>query len=380
MGFRDFTLKPVKKDLVKGDLSAHDKAVSFVIFALILIILLQVGYKWVNSWLYFRRVQVVVAEESKVDSVLSTEGIIVRNEKVVFSDDAGMVLGKIPEGDRIHVGGEVVTIVTDYSEPPETKEAEEPHQIVQYYESARDWILDMFFIEREPHIHEAEENDSRYSNVDNAVSVESPAAGLVSYQIDGLEERYLPGYPYDLLQRYKELEDKPAEGDSIERNTIVSRGSPVFRIVDNYEWFYSIAVDHETGRRIGNRNNVEVTFSFAPDDPVSGYQVDLNMDRDSGLTFVTYRFRRQLPGFTRHRWVEADIKYHTVSGIKVPSRAIFQGSDNEEGLFLNDRGIVVYRPVTILYQGDDFNLVEGINPESIVITRPDLVQEGQRLE
>ena len=379
MGFRDFTLKPVSKNLDRRDLSVHDKAVSFVIFALILIIFLQVGYKWVNSWLYFHRVQVVVAEESNVDSILSTEGIIIRNEKVIFSENAGMVLGKIPEGDRIHVGGEVVTIVTDYTEVPETKEEEDPNRLVEYYESARDWILDMFFIEREPHIQETEDNDTRYSNLGDAISVESPFAGLVSYQIDGLEERYVPEFPYELLQRYKETEDKPSEGDSIERNMIINRGSPIFKIVDNYEWFFSIAVDHETGRRIGNRNNVEVTFSFAPDEQVSGYKVDIEMDRDSGLTFLTYRFRRQLPGFTRQRWVEADIKYHTVSGVEVPDRAIFQDGE-EYGLFLNDRGIVVYRPVELLYRGEDFVLIEGINPESIVITRPDLVQEGQRLE
>ncbi len=381
MGFRDFALKPLKKGLVRKELSLHEKVVSFIVFVLLFLILMQVTYKWVNSWLYFRRVQVVVAEESSVDSVLKTEGIIVRNEKVVFSDNAGMVLGKIPEGDRVHVGGEVITMIPDYFEAPEAVEEEEPHQVVKFFQAVRDWIYDKFFIARDTPVKDGvAESDINYSEFGDVIPVDSPIAGLVSYQIDGLEERYIPDYPYDLLQRYRQYEDKPAEGQSIDRYTIVPRGSPIFKIVDNYEWFFSIAVDHETGRLIGNRNNVEVTFSFAPDDPVSGYKVDLEMDRDSGLTFVTYRFRRQLPGFSRYRWVDADIKYHTVQGVKVPSRAVFKDSDGEEGLYLNDQGIVIYKQVKVIYREKEFFLIEGINPESIVITRPDLVQEGQLLE
>lgn len=362
----------------KKKLPGRERFTSIIILAVLSLLFLQIGYQWVNSWLYFRRVQIVVAEPGSVDSVINVEGIIARHEEVVRSSDTGAILGKIPEGDRVPVGGEVLTIFPDYEEPDSVAEDEDISIIVYYYNVVKDWLRDIFFLDGDFDEDESGEIDVHLSAQSESISVQSPQAGIVSYEIDGLENLFLPEYPYDLLRKGREKEEPVGETPAIRRD-FVSEGEPLFKIVDNWEWFFSVAVDYETGTGLRNRNSVKITFSFLPDEAINAFLVDTETDRDADLIFLTYRISRQVPGFSRYRWAEAEINYDTYEGIKVPAGAIME-SEGEEGVFLNERGRVVFYPLDIIYKDDEKVIADGITPNSIIITRPDLVTEGQRLE
>ena len=49
------------------------------------------------------------------------------------------------------------------------------------------------------------------------------------------------------------------------------------------------------------------------------------------------------------------------------------------GVFLNRGGRVRFNEVTVIRIQDDEAMVEGLEPGSMVIARPALVEEGQRL-
>ncbi len=362
----------------KKKLPDREKLVAIIILLVLSLLFLQVGYQWVNSWLYFRRVQVAVADTGSIDLTKHVKGIITRHEEVVNSSHTGIILGKLPEGDRVPVDGEVLTLFPDYGETETTVGDEEDISVfVFYYNIIRDWFRNIFFLEGDFDEDNIEEVNIHLSQKGESISVKSPQAGIVSYEIDGLEDTYLPEYPYNLLLEGREPD--PIDGQGDEKSYFIAEGEPIFKIVDNWEWFFSIVVDSETGKKLENHKNINLTLSFFPNEVVNAYMVDNQMEIDEDLMFITYRIRRQVPGFTRYRWVEADINYMSHEGIKVPRSAIIH-LDGDSGVYLNENGRVVFHPLEIIHKDDSMAIVDGINPNSIVIIRPDLVNEGQRLE
>ena len=360
----------------KKKLPSHEKKVSWLVLAVFAFILIMVGYHWIDSWLYFRRVQVVAAREEVIDSNLEVQGVISRYEEPVPATEGGVVLGKVPEGERVPVDGEVLTLLPDY--PQDSLDAKEPEEgagwFASTYESIKNWILDMFG-EVDDDEEEDEEEGMHFSDIEEYHSVKSPHAGMVSYSLDGWENEFIPEYPYDLLMEGEVA--RAAEG--LDRKDVVKEGENVFKIVDNWKWYFSLTVDIDKGRTLANKGGAKLTFSFAPDNTVQGSLVDVQNEADMGKTFLTYQINRQIPGFTRHRWAEVELNYRSYEGIKVPEEALVQKED-ELGVYLNRAGVVTYQPVEVIYQQGEKVLVEELSPGSMVITRPDMVSEGQRLD
>lgn len=361
----------------KKNKPGRDKIIYFVVLGILLLLFIQVGYQWANSWLYFRRVQIAVAEEGTMDSLVNVSGVITRDETVVTSPVTGFVLGKIPEGERVPVGGEVVTVLPDYYEQDDNDEPGDNQNAFQfYYQKFKTWFESLFATNDRTKNGKNDEIDAMPDPKGyESVSIRSPRAGVVSYSIDGWEEKYLPDYPYDLLAEGHEV----PEQDIPEKREYVAEGEPLFKLVNNWEWFFSFALGRKEGEIMANRKNVDITFSFFPHEPIRARLVDIQMEPEAEKVFLTYKISRQIPGFTRYRWAEAEISYHTYEGIKIPRSAIID-EEGATGVFLNDKGIVVYYPVNIIYEADYDVIVDGIPPNSIVIIRPDLVNEGQRLE
>ncbi|NLZ28469.1 MAG: hypothetical protein GX887_05830 [Firmicutes bacterium] len=349
----------------------------FVVLGLLLLLLALVGYQWMDSWFYFRRVQITVAEEGAMDSCVSVTGIITRDETVVPSPVTGFILGKIPEGERVSVGGEVVTVIPGLYEPDDGNETGDDRRGFKFYfQKLKTWLMSLFASGEQ--LEEEENGDIETlsgSKGYESIPVRSPMAGVVSYSIDGLEEKYLSGYPYDLLAP----ENGEVGQDVPPKKEFVAEGESLFKLVNNWEWFFSVVLEGEEREIMARRKEVNIVFSFFPNEPIQAVLVDMEEEPEARKTYFTYRISRQIPGFTRYRQAEAEINYYTYEGIKIPHSAIIE-DEGVTGVYLNDKGIVAYYPVDIIYETDYDVIVDGIPPNSIVIIRPELVKEGQRME
>ena len=65
-------------------------------------------------------------------------------------------------------------------------------------------------------------------------------------------------------------------------------------------------------------------------------------------------------------------------GVIIPAGALVE-REGATGIYLNQGGKVKFKEVTVTRCMDERALVEGIEPGSMVIARPELVEEGQRL-
>ena len=345
-------------------------AVFYILLLLALVILVQLGYHWLGEQFQSWRLGVVQAESGYMLQQAELTGIVTRHETIVQAPVDGVIIQLAAVGERVPVGYTLARI--GQLSPADMQillDAEEPElgeelwgRIQQYWQE--------FFPE------EGEESPGTAENMPvftDIVVIESAEAGFVSYYRDTWENQN------ELLYISPEdLELTVPTGTYTVEGDLVRRGQPILKVVDNWQWYFNAVLPIHPGRLIAALQSAELTFEFAPGEPVAAELVNQEIDEAAQEVRLTYLIDKQLPGFDLVRVTRAALLYEQKSGIIVPEEAVFS-KDNITGVYLNQSGRVVFMPVEVVEKQADKVMVEGLQPHSLIITRPELVTEGQRL-
>jgi len=368
----------------KFSIKLFGQAFIFYLFLLlILLLLIQLGYHWLGEQFLAWRLQIVAAERGYMRQEKVVGGLITRREKVTTSPAGGEIVSLTSGSERIKAGTDIMVIrIIPLHENESTVDGEQENYnrsniwdtIVSQWQHISGSDLSDTENQTLTEIRETESEqpsdklDDRYY-----ITLISDVSGFLSYHIDGWEHYQGP--------LYYEAESFPGpllEEHEIKAGTIVRYGEPLYKIVDNWHWFYSIVLSVHPGQTLAGFDTVTIEFDFAPGTEVKAYLEQSEFDEDKQQVKLCYRVERQLPGFDRARWTGATLLFSQYYGTIIPGEAIFS-KNGTKGVYLNQGGRVVFYPVIIKQQSGDKVMVEGISINSMVITRPDLVEEGQRL-
>lgn len=354
-------------------LEKREKAFFLIVLVLLGFLLFQLAYSWLGPWIVAKRLKVFEAGTGVIENPVTVEGMITRREWVVKSPVEGVLLERFSPGQRIPVGGRAA--VFDLATGDYGQEETDSKTV---WSRIKDWTYEQFDTGSENG--EPLDTGGLLSSTEESLYyLTSPFSGVVSYHLDGHEHIAPFHFPY----RY--MVNGPGKGINVHEvieNTLIREGEPVFKVVDNLEWYFSVVLkrDHpqaKPGSSIIIRERIRMAFSFYPGEYVDAEQVDFQRTGE-GDVYLTYRITRQLPGFENHRLVEAVLIADTYQGIIVPVKALWD-HDGKTGVFVSDAGMVVFYPVRVIYSRGNRAVVNGISPGQPVISRPELVQEGQRL-
>ncbi len=329
----------------------------YVLLLLALVVIVQVGYHWLGEQFLAWRLQVVTAEQGSLEQTVEVEGVVTRSEKIVRAPVHGVILELAEAGERIPVGKNLARIGVLRDPYPPEQEIEETGDSVENIAE-----------ENEPGQEEPSPED-----FEEIVTVTSVKAGLLSYHIDGLENR---DGPYYLAG--ENMAEKIPEPSVTATGDRIRAGQPLLKIVDNWKWYYSIVLPLHPGRSMAADNDAEIVFDFAPEVPVRAKLDHSEIDEEKKEVRLTYLVEKQLAGFETARLAGATLVYSRQEGLIIPAEAIFE-KNRTPGVFLNQGGRVAFQPVTVVEKKGDRALVEGLAPRSLVITRHELVEEGRRL-
>ncbi len=331
--------------------------VFYVLLLLALVVIVQVGYHWLGEQFLAWRLQVVTARAGIMEQEQEVEGLITRTEKVITAPVHGVILELAEDGKRVPAGKKLARIgVTAEPPPPLLEDGEE----------------------EAPGDNDGGENgrsgdEPEPGDFEEIISVSSDRAGLLSYYIDGLENREGPFFIGG-----ENLAEKVPEGALTSKYDRIRAGEPLLKLVNNWKWHYSITVPLYPGRSIASEREVELNFDFTSEGPVRAELFHSEIDEEKNEVRLTYLVEKQLAGFAEARHAEATLFYSRQEGVIVPAEAVFK-KNRETGVFINRGGRVVFQPVTVVARKDDRTMVEGLEPQSLVITRHELVEEGRRL-
>jgi len=302
-------------------------------FLLITIVLLAVLGAWFGGRKLAAKllVETVIAYEDVLEQTLNVDGVLVREENVVAAPTSGTLRWLVQEGERVPSGYPVAEITTVGG---------------------------------------------------SVVTVTAPQPGIMVPQLDGFEQILQPHglsqIDPALLQKQAQEEEADEEKTEGTAEAFVLKGSFLFKIVDNFPWYYVAQFEGNRFIKLEEQSKVAISFSFAGEEvePVAARITEIRTEED--LVTVVFQLQEEVDGYYRERFTRADIIYARARGIILPASALIL-RDDEVGVYVLIKSKVRYRKVEVLETYDDQVVVDGIQPGLPVIINPSWVEEGQQI-
>lgn len=174
----------------------------------------------------------------------------------------------------------------------------------------------------------------------------APIGGIVSYRVDGLEEKLS-------VDKFNEITEKYLRDLDLKSGKIVTTSNECGKVIDNFKCYIAVtmnsknAMSAEVGKTVNLRisNNEEYEAKIA------------KINEESGKRTIIFEIRNVTEDLINHRKIVVDVIWWDVSGLKVPKQALTQ----ENGLYYvtrNKAGIQTKLLVKIKRQTDKFAIIE----------------------
>ncbi|MGM9662579.1 MAG: HlyD family efflux transporter periplasmic adaptor subunit [Oscillospiraceae bacterium] len=186
----------------------------------------------------------------------------------------------------------------------------------------------------------------------SAREITAPAAGIYSASVDGYETVLTPETAGDLCP--SELSALQPAGET---------ASSLGKLIGSAVWYYVAAVDAETAGRLQTGRSVTMRFSGALTGDISCRVLSVGPEEDGKCT-VLVSCDDYLSSMTRLRKAEAEIVFDSWSGLKVPKKALRVDENGQTGVYCVMGLAARFKPVSIVYTGEDYCLVEADEPKS----------------
>lgn len=372
------------------------------------------AYFGVQGYLYFTDpLSTTLAYNYQVEESVSLSGYVARTEQVLEDDVSGLLRLQRSEGERVSRGGTVAAVYADQASLDRQAEIDALTTRIEQLEYAQEAalgsevslkldaqimqsILDYRSSLAEDRLVKAEEHggklrnlvlkrDYTYSETEDLSGqitelrtqlkevraraagsvryITAPAAGLYSAVVDGYETVLTP----------ESLEDiTPSRLTAVRADSGVR--SSVGKLILGDTWYYAAVMsagEAEELRENGGSLTLRFTKSVERDLPV---ELAFVGPEENGRAVAVFRGETYLSLLTLLRQQSAQVIFHTVEGIRVPKEAlriVTSTAENEDGIPETTQTTGVYcvvgmearfKPVEVVYTGDNFVLVRSAAP------------------
>lgn len=369
----------------------------------------------------------ILPEKGTLINTISTEGVLIKHETVIKANNNGIVEHSSIEGERIAAGTEVANInsLTDTSSlRQELVQIEESIEALEKsttetsllimekekIETVKDDLVlqlqnmiisgqydKIYILKEQLALYEDKAKDVSFTNTlvgqslenliikkenineeinKNHIKYYTSHGGIISYNIDGYEEVFLPkefeNYTYDKLKIDSNIPiDKGYETITI--------GQPICKVIDNFQWFLALKIeDIKEIEDFKVNNTLKIKFKDS-DEEQNGKIIAINFSGNKAIIIV--ELNNMLHNYYNIRFSEVDIIKSKKDGYKIPTEAIID-KNSEQGVYIKDKsGIVKFRKLTII--GQDLNYtyvdVDDIGLFDEIFISPKNIKEGQIL-
>lgn len=339
----------------------------------------------------------VLPEIGILYSKIAGQGFIIKNETVYKSEGSGQLNFLVNEGERVPVGVEIATIsqLKDTSKlKQELIQIEQRIKTLSINEKSSDdkslseaELIEQGLIEdiqlniSNKNFVDIQSNKEEFNIIDNKslqdntlldqsldalkekrdllnkqinsnnLKCYSKISGIVSYDIDGYEEVYIPkefeNYTYDKLI-INQNNDK--ETNSLD----IAVGNPMFKIINNYEWYLAIKIEDKIDVE---KYEIGQTILFELEDgkELKGRMISKNITNNNAV--VVLKLTDYLHNYYNIRNIRLDIINYKKEGFKIPTKVIFE-KEGEKGVYIKEiNGIVKFRRIAILGEEGDYTYI-----------------------
>lgn len=190
----------------------------------------------------------------------------------------------------------------------------------------------------------------------------SSKAGIVSYQLDGLE---------DIFTVNKIDEYKPSDFRIIEVNKTnlaekkeVKYGEPVYKIINNFTWNMMTEIDAKDMDKLEEGKIIYIRINNGDKKIISRI---VKLAKKNDKYFMILKLTEYFHEYYNERYLDVQIIKNTFEGLMIPNKSITE-KDGIKGVYIKDiSGIVKFRPIKILTSDDEHTIVsEGVGNYSLI--------------
>ena len=336
---------------------------------------------------------ITLVYEAQAEDVISMEGWLVRTEEPL-PGQTGTVSRAVQEGQRVAAGETVATVYSDDSalqtvsriETLELQLQQLQFALTSYLDpdaalkldtsitgdiltlrqtlSAGDYAaadsalaaLKAAVLKRDHAYTSQEEIQSQIKSVESelaqlesslsgAVRVTAKASGTYSAVCDGYETVLTP----ELLEGLT-----PSRLSAVRAAT--DHGS-MGKLIYGDTWYYAVNLPLEQAQTLKTMGSVNIRLAKGFEQTIR-MRVESVSAEENGQAAVVLSCRKYLAQTTLLRHQAADAVLHTYEGLRIPSNALRVSEEGVTGVYCVDGENASFRPVELLYQGENYALVK----------------------
>ena len=180
----------------------------------------------------------------------------------------------------------------------------------------------------------------------------APKSGIVSYRVDGLEEK-LSSKDFNIIneQYLNKLELKTGQ--------IVSASNECGKVIDNFKCYIAITMNSKEAMEAKVGDKVKLRISNNEEDA----QI-IQINEESGKRTIIFQLDVMTTDLINHRKIAIDVVWWDVTGLKVPNQALIQ----ENGLYYvtrNKAGVQSKILVKVKKQTEKYAIIDSYKNEEL---------------
>lgn len=195
----------------------------------------------------------------------------------------------------------------------------------------------------------------------------APCSGVFSSQADGLEGQLTP----ELLEHIT-----PGQLRTLRSASSTPPGDAIGKLVTDSTWYYAALVPEADAALLRTGHRYPLRFTHDYSEPIT-MTLERISDADNGYCALIFSCRTALGNTILLRRQSVNIITEQITGIRIPRSALraltsietdsATGEEKEvvvTGVYTVPSQQAKFIPVNVLYQGEDYFLVESANPDS----------------
>ena len=182
-------------------------------------------------------------------------------------------------------------------------------------------------------------------------------SGIVSYRVDGLEEKLKT----DDLEN---ITDTLLESLDLKTGQIVSTSNECGKVIDNFKYYIAVITSTELGNKAEIGDNVILKLSGTEEENAQIVQIN----EGSGKRTIIFEINRMSTSVINHRKISVNVIWWKKTGLKVPNQAIYTENINGNEIsyvLKNKSGIETKTYVKIEKQNETFSIISSYEEKEL---------------
>ncbi len=400
-----------KQELRKNKRKRKIRFIVKLTFIMVFTVAIIWGSISIKDLLTYPRVSYQIVQAGSIDHSKAFEGIIIRDEKVYYSQGEGMLHTIIAQGEKVKKNGEVCFLINNASLEQTLEEknkistelykAADNREKFSYYQDDIYQIdtsikntINTFYGERSKNTteyiyairNELENSVAKrtklYVNEQNymgepvghkltALDVKmnqlqyinkTEQSGIVSYGVDGVEEQLTPQVIDTMsYSTFKDIRQNAHQ--NLGNNTHVTKGLPLYKVISDDRWYITTYIDIKEAEEYKEGQNYTLNF-----ETVERLKVNFKLKTkkiEENKVRLVFETNEQMDRFLNLRVIDFSIGNKNEEGLKIPLQAIVEQNmikipstykiekDGQAGVYRKNNEITEFIKISPQYEKDD---------------------------